>query len=122
MITGIGASMLRVDSIISTSDACDDHAEPVPVRCPSASLSENRVQPVAGALAESGPDLEALLKRGFDIAFAAVFQIVSLQFLVLLATALKLDSPGPLFFVQQRVGRHGRLFRCFKFRTMRVDA
>jgi lipopolysaccharide/colanic/teichoic acid biosynthesis glycosyltransferase len=40
----------------------------------------------------------------------------------LVAMAIRLDSPGPVFFRQERVGRHGRLFRIHKFRTMRVDA
>lgn len=40
----------------------------------------------------------------------------------LVALAIRLDSPGPVFFRQERVGRHGRPFRIHKFRTMRVDA
>jgi lipopolysaccharide/colanic/teichoic acid biosynthesis glycosyltransferase len=39
-----------------------------------------------------------------------------------LATIIKLDSPGPVFFLQERVGRHGRTFRMVKFRSMRTDA
>ncbi|MCC5611735.1 sugar transferase, partial [Nostoc sp. CHAB 5834] len=56
------------------------------------------------------------------ISFAVIFLIVSLPVLVLLAIALQIDSPGRLFFVQQRVGRHGRMFNCCKFRTMHEDA
>jgi lipopolysaccharide/colanic/teichoic acid biosynthesis glycosyltransferase len=40
----------------------------------------------------------------------------------LVALAIRVDSPGPVFFRQERVGRHGRPFRIHKFRTMRVDA
>lgn len=62
-----------------------------------------------------------LLKRGFDIV-AAGLGLAALA-LPLLAVALwvKLDSPGPVFFRQVRVGRSGTLFRIHKFRTMQVD-
>ncbi|MCP1292070.1 sugar transferase [Chromobacterium sp. S0633] len=62
-----------------------------------------------------------MLKRGFDIV-AAGLGLAALA-LPLLAVALwvKLDSPGPVFFRQVRVGRSGTLFRIHKFRTMQVD-
>ncbi|PTU67670.1 sugar transferase [Chromobacterium sp. Panama] len=62
-----------------------------------------------------------MLKRGFDIV-AAGLGLAALA-LPLLAVALwvKLDSPGPVFFRQVRVGRNGTLFRIHKFRTMQVD-
>ncbi|UJB34192.1 sugar transferase [Chromobacterium sp. Beijing] len=62
-----------------------------------------------------------MLKHGFDIV-AAGLGLAALA-LPLLAVALwvKLDSPGPVFFRQVRVGRNGTLFRIHKFRTMQVD-
>lgn len=66
--------------------------------------------------------LYAVMKRGFDILFAVAFLVVAFPFLVLVAIALQIDSPGKLFFVQNRVGRNGRMFRCIKFRTMHEDA
>lgn len=66
--------------------------------------------------------LDAVLKRAFDVVFALTFLIVALPFIVLLSIALQIDSPGKLFFVQPRVGRDGRMFRCIKFRTMHQDA
>ena len=65
---------------------------------------------------------EQILKRAFDIVFAATFLIVSFPMLILLSIALQIDSPGRLFFVQQRVGQRGRMFNCYKFRTMHEDA
>lgn len=59
-----------------------------------------------------------MLKRAFDIAFAAGTLIVLLPLLVAVAVWVKLDSPGPLFFRQVRVGFKGREFKILKFRTM----
>jgi exopolysaccharide biosynthesis polyprenyl glycosylphosphotransferase len=63
-----------------------------------------------------------VVKRGLDMAAAAiVLTVCSIPF-ALLAIAIKLDSPGPVFFRQTRVGRNSRLFTCYKFRSMVVDA
>lgn len=59
-------------------------------------------------------------KRAMDI-FGASFGIVLLApAFVVIGVAIKLDSAGPVFFRQTRVGRHGRVFRIYKFRSMRV--
>ncbi len=58
------------------------------------------------------------LKRVLDIIGAAVGLLLLSPLLIAIAVAIKLDSPGPAFFRQERVGRGGRLFRIFKFRTM----
>jgi len=62
------------------------------------------------------------MKRCFDIAVAVVGLLLLLLPLMLVAVVVKLGSRGPVFFRQERVGRHGRLFRIFKFRTMVADA
>jgi lipopolysaccharide/colanic/teichoic acid biosynthesis glycosyltransferase len=61
-------------------------------------------------------------KRLMDLLFAVGGLLLFSPLLLLLALAIKLDSPGPVFFRQERVGRHGRPFRIHKFRTMRVMA
>ena len=61
-------------------------------------------------------------KRLFDVAASAVSLLILSPFLLLLALAVKLDSPGPVFYRQVRVGRYGEDFRIFKFRTMVQDA
>lgn len=61
-------------------------------------------------------------KRGFDILFSASVLLALAPLLFAIALVVKLDSPGPVFFRQVRVGRGGREFRIFKFRTMRTDA
>ncbi len=59
------------------------------------------------------------LKRGFDIACSSLVILLVLTWLVpILALAIKADSSGPVFFRQKRIGRHGRVFMCWKFRTM----
>lgn len=68
------------------------------------------------------PPLSATFKRGMDLVIALPGAILALPFGLLLAAAIKLDSTGPVFFVHERVGREGRRFRIFKFRTMVENA
>lgn len=66
--------------------------------------------------------LELLAKRVIDV-FAAVLGLLLLSpFLLLIALAIKLDSRGPAFYGATRVGRKGRTFKCWKFRTMVAEA
>ncbi|HXK58726.1 MAG TPA: sugar transferase [Acidobacteriota bacterium] len=62
--------------------------------------------------------LERFLKRSFDLAGAAVGLVVLLPVILLVAVIIKLTSPGPVFYMQERVGFGGRLFKVIKFRTM----
>lgn len=66
--------------------------------------------------------LEAVLRRGFDITASLALLLLTLPLLLLTALAIRLDSPGPILYRQERVGRNGRVFMLFKFRSMRVDA
>jgi lipopolysaccharide/colanic/teichoic acid biosynthesis glycosyltransferase len=63
-----------------------------------------------------------MVKRVFDAAVAAVGLIVLSPLFALLAIWIKLDSPGPVFYRGERVGKDGRLFHIFKFRSMLEDA
>ncbi len=63
-----------------------------------------------------------MAKRLFDLIVASLALVMLSPLLALLAAMVRLDSPGPVFFRQERVGRHGRPFRIHKFRTMVVDA
>ncbi len=64
----------------------------------------------------------ATLKRVLDLVLSLAVAIVTLPLWVAIVIAIKLDSPGPVFFKQDRVGLNGRHFRCFKFRSMIVNA
>ncbi|MFO1449158.1 MAG: sugar transferase [Opitutaceae bacterium] len=63
-----------------------------------------------------------MAKRGFDLFLALVGLVLAAPLFLLVWFLIKLDDGGPLFFQQERVGRHGRLFRILKFRTMCVGA
>ena len=60
-----------------------------------------------------------LFKRAFDILFSFTALVAGLPLLLLIALLVKIGSRGPIFFVQDRVGWNGRVFRMYKFRTMR---
>jgi sugar transferase (PEP-CTERM system associated) len=67
----------------------------------------------------------ALLKSGkrvLDLAAASIGLILAAPIMLVVAAAIKISAPGPVFYHQRRVGQHGRLFTVHKFRTMRVDA
>lgn len=65
---------------------------------------------------------QIFLKRLLDVCGAVVGCIFLLFMTVILGPAIKLESPGPVFFAQKRVGRNGRIFKMYKFRSMYVDA
>ncbi|MBB6142812.1 exopolysaccharide biosynthesis polyprenyl glycosylphosphotransferase [Silvibacterium bohemicum] len=62
------------------------------------------------------------LKRVSDVVLSCAALFVSLPVLLTVAVAIKLDSPGPVLYLSERIGKKGRVFRCFKFRTMVADA
>ena len=64
----------------------------------------------------------AAFRRGVDILLACSLVIFTLPLLLLTALAIKLDSSGPVFYRQERVGLGGRVFKLFKFRSMGVNA
>lgn len=64
------------------------------------------------------PDWQFSVKRFFDIVFSLVLIILLLPVMIFFAIRVKLDSPGPVFYLQDRVGYQGKTFRIVKFRTM----
>jgi Undecaprenyl-phosphate glucose phosphotransferase len=65
--------------------------------------------------------LYVVLKRAFDFAFSLCMLILAAPLFLLIALAIRLSSYGPIIFVQERVGLNGKLFRMFKFRTMKMS-
>ena len=103
---------------------------PLPVNVvPVGAISEVFRQPsreVGNAVrieVQRGPltPLEFTAKRALDIVMAGAGLVVLSPLLLLVAIAIKLDSPGPVFFRQRRCGFNGRTFQIMKFRTMRVQ-
>ena len=66
--------------------------------------------------------LDRLTKRTFDVVVSTASLLFAWPLILLTALVIKLDSPGPVLFKQQRVGENGQLFWMYKFRTMACDA
>jgi len=63
-----------------------------------------------------------ILKRALDLSLSLVIVLLTAPLWALIALAIKLDSPGPVFFTQERAGKYGRPFKVYKFRSMYVGA
>jgi exopolysaccharide biosynthesis polyprenyl glycosylphosphotransferase len=63
-----------------------------------------------------------IVKRAFDIVFASVILLLSSPIFLLIPILIKLDSKGPVFYLQERVGLDGEVFQVIKFRSMCTDA
>lgn len=67
-------------------------------------------------------DITLLYKRGISILLSLVCLLLALPYMVLIAIAIRLDSPGPALFRQKRTGKNGKPFTLYKFRSMYIDA
>ena len=83
-------------------------------------LGEIHMIDLQTTLAETDPYL--FQKRIFDVTISLAVLVATLPIALLAALAIKLTSPGPVFFAQERVGLNGRVFRMLKFRTMRMSS
>ncbi len=68
------------------------------------------------------PEWQVALKRILDLSVATLLLLLTLPITLTAALAIRLDSPGPIFYAQERMGQFGRIFKVYKFRTMRTDA
>lgn len=85
-------------------------------------LSSVGTLPVLTYYSVSQNRLELALKRLMDIVGALVGLLITAIACIFVIPAIKLDSPGPIFFGQSRVGRYGRIFKLYKFRSMNPNA
>lgn len=67
-------------------------------------------------------EIGMIFKRALDVAFSSLLLLFLSPFLLAIAIAIKLESGGPVLYSSDRIGKKGRVFRCFKFRTMVRDA
>jgi exopolysaccharide biosynthesis polyprenyl glycosylphosphotransferase len=92
-------------------------------RFPAHSISQGVVSgPVVLAAETEVIQSGGLIKRALDLVLCALALIVLAPLLLLIALAITLDSPGPVIYRQQRVGKGGRCFFLYKFRSMHRDA
>ncbi|EED31672.1 glycosyl transferase, WecB/TagA/CpsF family [gamma proteobacterium NOR5-3] len=75
-----------------------------------------------GWLRDAHDGVYPFIKRGIDLAVSSLALLLLLPLLLLTALTVKLESPGPVLFSQTRIGRRGRAFKCWKFRSMYTDA
>ncbi len=68
------------------------------------------------------PVIGMMLKRVLDITLSSAALVMLTPILLAIAAAVRMDSPGPIFYGSERIGKKGRVFRCLKFRTMVRDA
>ncbi len=68
------------------------------------------------------PVMGLLLKRALDLVISFLALVLLSPLILLIAVAIRIDSKGPIFYCAERIGRKGRTFRCWKFRTMVTDA
>jgi exopolysaccharide biosynthesis polyprenyl glycosylphosphotransferase len=78
--------------------------------------------PLIDIMPELMPEWEKKLKRLMDIFISFLILIVSSPIIILTSIAIKIDSKGPIFFKQERLGQNGRPFKVLKFRSMINDA
>lgn len=65
--------------------------------------------------------LNKIIKRGFDIVFSSVALLLQLPFLPIIAAIIKKQSPGPIFYKQERTGYEGQVFSCYKYRSLHAN-
>ncbi|MGK6353898.1 exopolysaccharide biosynthesis polyprenyl glycosylphosphotransferase [Sphingomonas sp. DT-207] len=86
-------------------------------------ISTRRYHGIATALVATGPlnTVDRAMKRAFDLAFAIPLVVFLTPMLIAIALAIRIESPGPILFVQKRVGKGNRMFSMYKFRSMYSD-
>ena len=125
----IVATSLPGPAIRWVAECCFDHGAALYAVPPVTEVVDCRAEPMrmgSCALIRLHPArLEVpslLLKRGFDLVIASLMLVVAIPLMALIGLAIKLDSPGPVFFRARRVGLGGTTFNMWKFRSMHIDA
>lgn len=115
--------------ISSAVDVCQQYNVRAQVVPDLLQLSLNRVEfinmagiPMLGVRDVRISPLQRTLKRALDLVIIAVCAIPALVLTAIIAVAIKLESQGPVFYCGERVGRNGKLFKMYKFRSMVLNA
>jgi len=88
----------------------------------SAKITKLGISPLVSITKSSMPDWQASVKRLLDIIVSVIALIILLPLIIYLAVWIRIDSKGPIFYYQQRIGRFGIPFKILKFRTMFADS
>ena len=80
------------------------------------------MSPLVNITEQSMPDWQLCVKRAFDITASSLALLITSPLLILCAIGIRIDSPGPVLFKQDRIGLHGKTFHILKLRTMCIDA
>jgi lipopolysaccharide/colanic/teichoic acid biosynthesis glycosyltransferase len=106
----------------STITAKARSESPQPAAAAVAALPRQIGNHIPGVAAAGPPPRSRHLKQALDFLGAAFLLALTAPLFLLIAALIKLNSRGPVFFVQKRVGCGGHVFRCYKFRTMRHNS
>lgn len=88
----------------------------------SARINKLGISPLVSITDSSMPDWEANFKRFLDIVVSLISLLLLSPFLIYYMIRIKMDSPGPVFYKQERIGRFGKPFKIIKFRTMYLNS
>lgn len=109
-------------------EQCREMAVPVHIRLPISSVGgKSFLEKVGGynvltITANYANPLQLILKRIIDIIGGIIGSIVALILIAIIGPKIKKESPGPILFKQVRIGKNGKRFRCYKIRSMYMDA
>ncbi|MDE5643906.1 MAG: undecaprenyl-phosphate glucose phosphotransferase [Muribaculaceae bacterium] len=110
---------------IADDNICDFYYVPRITRFVNRPFTLNTIGSVPVLSARPNPlakQINRLLKRSFDLAVSSAFLLFYPLIYIPVAIAIKISSPGPVYFKQERTGYRGNSFYCYKFRTMKVNA
>ena len=120
---------LTNEKVIKLMDDCAQMAVPTHYHVPY--MSRNGIKRFAEKLAGTtvlttsinyATPIQALMKRCFDIVAGLVGSLVALLVIAIVGPIIKKQSPGPILFAQERIGRNGKRFKMYKIRSMYMDA
>ena len=115
--------IVRVANICEEHGVCLKHmADLYDIESKQISLEQVGSVPLITFEPVAQDELKLVVKRVFDLLVVIGVMVLTAPLWILLAALIKLDSPGPVFFAQTRVGLNKRLFKMYKFRSMRVNA
>jgi exopolysaccharide biosynthesis polyprenyl glycosylphosphotransferase len=125
----IGLDSTEHDKLLEVIRYCDGHEVGMKIMPDMYDIvsGQARLNSIYGVpLIEVMPEIlkpwEASLKRALDVVVSVLILVVGAPLWLLVALAIKLDSRGPVFYKQERVGQNGKIFKIYKFRSMTADA